>query len=118
MSELSPIGTINSDYNMKSGSVGPLISSTLGKILDENGKSLPANTPGELALHGPQVMMGYMDEPDKTKECLSDSGWLRTGDVAHYDEDGFVSSYMHAHACMYLCWSGLGQLRVSRLYVV
>jgi len=90
MSELSPIGTINSDYNMKSGSVGQLISSTLGKILDENGRSLPPNTPGELAVHGPQVMLGYLDEPDKTKECLSDSGWLRTGDVAQYDEDGFV----------------------------
>lgn len=40
-------------------------------------------------LKGPQVMMGYMDEPDKTKECLSESGWLRTGDIAHYDEDGY-----------------------------
>lgn len=38
---------------------------------------------------GPQVMLGYMDDVEKTKECLSDSGWLRTGDVAHYDEDGF-----------------------------
>lgn len=34
-------------------------------------------------------MMGYMDDIAKSKECLSDSGWLRTGDVAHYDEDGF-----------------------------
>ena len=90
MSELSPIGTINSDHNMKSGSVGQLVSNTLGKILDENGRSLPPNTPGELALLGPQVMLGYLDEPEKTKECLSDSGWLRTGDVAQYDEDGFV----------------------------
>ena len=64
---------------------------TLGKILYENGCSLPPNTPGELALLGPQVMLGYLDEPEKTKECLSDSGWLRTGDVAQYDEDGFVS---------------------------
>jgi acyl-CoA synthetase (AMP-forming)/AMP-acid ligase II len=34
-------------------------------------------------------MLGYLDEPEKTRECLSKSGWLRTGDVAHYDEDGF-----------------------------
>jgi len=34
-------------------------------------------------------MLGYMDDVAKTKECLSDSGWLRTGDLAHYDEDGF-----------------------------
>ena len=34
-------------------------------------------------------MLGYIDDPDKTAECLSESGWLRTGDVAHYDEDGY-----------------------------
>lgn len=33
-------------------------------------------------------MLGYLNQPDKTEECLSDSGWLRTGDIAHYDEDG------------------------------
>jgi 4-coumarate--CoA ligase len=34
-------------------------------------------------------MMGYLDEPEKTAECLSVKGWLRTGDVAYYDEDGY-----------------------------
>merc|ERR1719343_1747596 len=33
--------------------------------------------------------MGYLDEPEKTRECLSSSGWLRTGDMAYYDDDGF-----------------------------
>merc|ERR1712151_1045580 len=47
------------------------------------------NEPGELLIKGPQVMMGYLDDPDKTAECLSDSGWLRTGDVSYYDEDGY-----------------------------
>lgn len=89
MSELSPIGTINSDENIKSGSVGPLAPSTIGKILDPQGNSLPANQSGEFALRGPQVMMGYMDDLEKTRECLSESGWLRTGDIAHYDNDGF-----------------------------
>jgi acyl-CoA synthetase (AMP-forming)/AMP-acid ligase II len=89
MSELSPIGTINSDFDAKSGSVGPLAPSTYGKVIDEHGKSLPPNTPGELVIKGPQVMMGYLDQPDKTLECLSESGWLRTGDVATYDEEGY-----------------------------
>jgi acyl-CoA synthetase (AMP-forming)/AMP-acid ligase II len=41
------------------------------------------------SLHHVTVMLGYMDEPDKTAECLSSTGWLRTGDLAYYDEDGF-----------------------------
>ena len=90
MSELSPIGTITSDYNIKSGSIGPLASSTHGKIIDiETGRSLGPNEEGELVLKGPQVMLGYLDAADKTAECLSKDGWLRTGDVARYDEDGF-----------------------------
>ena len=89
MSELSPIGTLNSDFSKKTGSVGPLVSNTHGKILDENGMTLGPNTPGELCIKGPQVMMGYLDDPEKTQECLSSSGWLRTGDVAYYDEEGY-----------------------------
>ena len=89
MSELSPIGTINSDNEIKSGSIGPLISSTIGKILDSSGNSLPANQSGELVIQGPQVMMGYMDNPDQTKECISEQGWLRTGDIAYYDNEGY-----------------------------
>jgi 4-coumarate--CoA ligase len=89
MSELSPLGTINSDSNSKAGSVGPLCPSTFAKVVDAEGKSLPANEDGELLIKGPQVMMGYLDDPDKTNECLSDTGWLRTGDICHYDEDGY-----------------------------
>jgi 4-coumarate--CoA ligase len=90
MSELSPLGTLSSDYNVKPGSVGPLVASTHGKVVDEEGKSLGPNQQGELLIKGPQVMMGYWNEPDKTAECLSlTSGWLRTGDVVYYDEDGF-----------------------------
>jgi acyl-CoA synthetase (AMP-forming)/AMP-acid ligase II len=89
MSELSPIGTINADKAIKSGSIGPLISSTIGKILDPSGNSLPANQSGELVIQGPQVMMGYLDNPVQTNECISPQGWLRTGDIAYYDHDGY-----------------------------
>jgi 4-coumarate--CoA ligase len=57
MSELSPLGTVNPDADAKPGSIGPLVPSTYGKIIDETGKSLGPNTPGELAIKGPQVMM-------------------------------------------------------------
>lgn len=50
MSELSPIGTINSDFNAKPGSIGPLAPSTYGKIADEAGNSLPPNETGELLI--------------------------------------------------------------------
>jgi len=90
MSELSPIGTLNSDFNFKSGSVGPPVSNTYAKVMDSQGQSLGPHQDGELVLKGPQVMMGYLNDPEKTQECLSQNGWLRTGDVAHYDEDGFI----------------------------
>lgn len=89
MSELSPIGTLNSDSSSKPGSVGPLCPSTHAKVVDSEGQSLPPFVDGELLIKGPQVMMGYLDDPEQTKECLSGSGWLRTGDVCHYDEDGY-----------------------------
>jgi len=90
MSELSPLGTMNCDFNARTASVGPLMPSTYGKILDvDTGKSLGPNEPGELTIKGPQVMMGYLNDIEKTEECLSDGGWLRTGDLAYYDEDGY-----------------------------
>jgi long-subunit acyl-CoA synthetase (AMP-forming) len=51
MSELSPIGTMTSDYNIKSGSVGPLVSNTIGKVIDiKTGKSLAPFQPGEFVI--------------------------------------------------------------------
>ncbi|KAL9187976.1 hypothetical protein ACHAXT_006354 [Thalassiosira profunda] len=90
MSELSPLGTIMSDSCIRVGSIGCVVPSTEGKIIDpDTGKSLGPNETGELCIRGPQVMMGYLNSLDKTKECLSDDGWLRTGDFAHYDKDGY-----------------------------
>ena len=90
MSELSPIGFINSDSgNLMSGSVGKLVPNTSAKIIDKKGNSLEPNKPGEILIKGPQVMMGYLHEPERTKECLSESGWLSTGDVAYYDDEGY-----------------------------
>jgi 4-coumarate--CoA ligase len=89
MSELSPIGTLNSDYNSKAGSVGPVVPSTFAKIVDGDGKSLGPNEQGELLIKGPQVMMGYLNDEVGTAECLSAFGWLRSGDLAYYDEEGF-----------------------------
>ena len=90
MSELSPLGTLATDSGARSGSVGPPVPSTEIMIVDEEGNSLGPNETGELLIKGPQVMQGYLDEPERTAECLSESGWLRTGDVASYDEEGHI----------------------------
>lgn len=91
MSETSPMVALNPDKAAKSGSVGPLVPSSAAKIIDpETGISLGPYKSGELVLQGPHIMMGYLDDIDKTNACLSSvSGWMRTGDVGYYDTDGY-----------------------------
>ncbi|HEV7233004.1 MAG TPA: AMP-binding protein, partial [Sphingorhabdus sp.] len=75
----------------KLGSIGQPIPGTSVKLLDKEDPSKPARDgePGELAFSGPQVMRGYWQRPDAFAEVLVD-GYLRTGDVATIDEDGFI----------------------------
>jgi len=92
MSELSPLGTIVPDDQLKSGSgsIGPLCSNTEAKIVDvETRKPVATGETGEFLIRGPQVMKGYLDAPDKTAECMED-GWFATGDIARADEDGYL----------------------------
>jgi len=53
-------------------------------------RTMPVGEPGELALAGPQVMLGYWNRPDETAQVLRD-GWLLTGDMAVMDEEGYFS---------------------------
>jgi acyl-CoA synthetase (AMP-forming)/AMP-acid ligase II len=59
------------------------------RIMDEKGRSLPANEVGELVCRGPNVMQGYWRDEQATAEAIKD-GWLHTGDVARADEDGYI----------------------------
>jgi long-chain acyl-CoA synthetase len=74
----------------KPGSIGLPVTGTECKIVDlETGeRELPVGQEGELCLRGPQVMRGYWNNPEETREALRD-GWLHTGDVARMDEDGY-----------------------------
>jgi len=94
MSELSPLGTGVPDDRLKvgSGTVGPPCASSSVKVVNLNtGEALPAGEEGELVIKGPQVMKGYLNAPDKTKECLNlETGWFQTGDIAKIDQDGYV----------------------------
>ena len=82
------------DY-ARSGSIGVPFPDTFYKIVKPGTtEELPANHEGEICLSGPTVMLGYMDDPEETKNTLRPHGdgriWLHTGDLGHMDEDGFV----------------------------
>ncbi|HEV3182964.1 MAG TPA: AMP-binding protein [Steroidobacteraceae bacterium] len=90
LTETSPAACINPpglDFN---GSIGLPISSTEIAIKDDAGKDLELGQIGELCVRGPQVMRGYWNRPDETAKVMLPGGWLRTGDVGHMDERGFV----------------------------
>lgn len=72
------------------GSIGLPIPSTECSIRDDNGRPLPVGTVGELYVRGPQVMKGYWNRPDETRKVMTPDGWLRTGDIARMDENGFL----------------------------
>lgn len=58
-------------------------------ILSADFQPLPANTKGEIAVRGPNVMREYLKNPDATRDTFAPDGWLRTGDLGHVDEDGY-----------------------------
>jgi long-chain acyl-CoA synthetase len=75
----------------KVGSVGiPVFDTEIKIVADDGGKvPLPANTPGEVCIRGPQVMIGYLNRPEETAATLVD-GWLHTGDIGVLDDDGYL----------------------------
>jgi long-chain acyl-CoA synthetase len=92
LTEAGPITHANPlDGSGKVGSIGVPIPSTEARIVDlKNGRrEMPVGQIGELAVRGPQVMLGYWKNPEATRKTLSEEGWLLTGDVAVQDADGF-----------------------------
>lgn len=80
----------------KKGTIGQVVPGTEVLLLDKEdpARLAPEGEPGELAIHGPQVMRGYWNRPDAATETFVEhrgKQWLRTGDVATIDEDGFLS---------------------------
>lgn len=74
---------------IKPGGVGRLLPNVEARILDPvSGSDLGANRPGELLLRGPNVMQGYLNQPEATAATLDGDGWLHTGDVGMFDDDG------------------------------
>ena len=92
LSETSPVATCNPiEGPVKEGSIGlPLPQTVLSlRALDDPGKVVPDGEKGEICIFGPQVMKGYWNKPQETAEQFTPDGFLRTGDVARMDEQGF-----------------------------
>ena len=98
--ELAPVVSVNlprsravtpSDSGVKEGSVGRPLPNVRAKIVDlDTGEDLGIGKSGMLLIAGPNVMKGYLDEPEKTAEVLQ-NGWYKTGDVAMIDSEGFIT---------------------------
>lgn len=93
LTETSPAVCINPAAGKeRPGTVGATVASTAVKCIDDAGNEVPIGERGELCVRGPQVMKGYWNRPDATKNTFTEDGeWLKTGDVAIIDEDGYVS---------------------------
>ncbi|MBL8470639.1 MAG: AMP-binding protein [Rhodocyclaceae bacterium] len=94
MTETSPVsfqsGT-NDPLDRRVSTVGRVQPHCEVKIVDFAGRVVPRGTPGELCTRGYSVMLGYWDDPDKTREAVDAAGWMHTGDLATIDAEGYCN---------------------------
>ncbi len=91
LTECSPTVTVNPlDLKAFNGSIGLPVPSTEVSIRNADGEELPVGEAGELCVRGPQVMQGYWQRPLETAAVMTADGFLRTGDVAVMDGNGFL----------------------------
>src|SRR6266487_924448 len=94
LTEASPVTHANSDEpgKCKPGTVGELLPNTECRIVDAgSGTEVGPDEDGELLIRGPQVMRGYLNNPEATAATLDGDGWLHTGDIGHVDSDGYFT---------------------------
>jgi len=97
LTESSGVVSVNPyEGTRKSGTIGQVVPGTRLHFVDKEDANQPApdGEPGELVIRGPQIMQGYWNRPDEAATAfveIDGESWLRTGDIAIRDEDGFVS---------------------------
>jgi long-chain acyl-CoA synthetase len=90
LTECSPVCVENPfGHKTKPGSIGLPIPGFYARIVSEDRKDVQQGQVGELIVHGPGVMKGYLNQPEETAETVVD-GWLHTGDMARMDEEGYI----------------------------
>jgi len=88
LTETSPVTHAAIPGAARSGSIGVLVPNTEARLVDpESGADVARGRPGELWLRGPQVMKGYLNNPNATSECIDSDGWFHTGDIGRVDDD-------------------------------
>ncbi len=92
MTELSPVSHCTPEGQFRPGTSGITVPNTEIRIVDPvTGEDADVGSRGELWVRGPQVMKGYLNNPEATAETIDSEGWLHTGDVAVIDDEGHVS---------------------------
>ena len=90
LTEASPVVTSSSGLPQRVGSVGKVLDGVQVRLVDEHGDDALQGDSGEVWVKGPNVFQGYLDEPEATAKVLTADGWLRTGDIAVTDDDGYL----------------------------
>ena len=92
MTEASPATHYTVAGTERSGTVGKLMPSMEQRIVDpESGNDVPTGQPGEVWVRGPNVMKGYLNNPEATAKTVDADGWLHTGDIGIVDDDGYLT---------------------------
>jgi long-chain acyl-CoA synthetase len=90
LTEASPVVTSSAGLPAKPGSVGKALDGVEVRLVDESGEDALLGDAGEIWVKGPNVFLGYLGDPEQTARVLTPDGWLRTGDIAVADEDGYM----------------------------
>jgi long-chain acyl-CoA synthetase len=90
LTEASPVVTSGVGRHAPDGSIGVPLPGVLVRLIDRSGEDALVGDPGEVWVQGPNVFAGYWDDPEATRAALTEDGWLRTGDLAVVDDDGFL----------------------------
>jgi len=91
LTETSPVIAVNrmSDGSVP-GSVGPILPNVDVTIVDDSGNQVDQGQVGEILIRGKTTMSGYWKRPEETRETIRPDGWLKTGDLGHFDEKGYL----------------------------
>lgn len=90
LTETSPVVSFNPTDAIQLGTIGKPVAGTEVKVVDSENRDVAFGEPGELCVRGPQVMKGYWQRDDETREVIDKGGWFHTGDIAVLQDDGYI----------------------------